>query len=65
MQLLQCAECHKKQWVYNCYLILIQTFALQNDIKAKADQACLAAKEFSDIFYEHFDKKRHVSTRSW
>ena len=33
---------------------------LQSDLKDKQEQAASAAKEFSDIFYVHFDKKRHV-----
>lgn len=38
----------------NKYLIF------QNEGKVKAEQANLAAKEFSDIFYENFDKKRNA-----
>ncbi|XP_046572467.1 NTF2-related export protein 2-like isoform X2 [Haliotis rubra] len=30
------------------------------DHKAKVEQACQAAEEFSKLYYEHFDKKRHL-----
>lgn len=36
---------------------------LFQDHKAKVEQACQAAEEFSKLYYEHFDKKRHVSFR--
>ncbi|XP_076467408.1 NTF2-related export protein 2-like [Babylonia areolata] len=32
----------------------------EKDLKEKAEQAAQAAKQFSDIFYECFDKKRHA-----
>ncbi|XP_064610042.1 NTF2-related export protein 1-like [Liolophura sinensis] len=33
------------------------------DFKLKVDQACLAAEEFSKLYYETFDKKRHLVSK--
>ncbi|XP_074640722.1 NTF2-related export protein 1-like [Tubulanus polymorphus] len=33
------------------------------DIKVKCDQACQAANDFSKLYYETFDKRRHVLSR--
>ena len=32
----------------------------EDQIKDKAEQAFLASREFCDIFYDNFDKKRHA-----
>lgn len=34
--------------------------ALVMDFKALSDQACLAAEEFSRVYYNYFDKQRHL-----
>lgn len=31
------------------------------DLKAKIDQACRTAEEFTKLYYEYLDKRRYVS----
>nr|CAD7593559.1 unnamed protein product [Timema genevievae] len=38
-------------------------FTLLKDLKAKVDQACRTAEEFTKLYYESVDRKRHLMSR--
>ena len=76
-KLSKCLEMHDLfvagcRWAvtYNCWLVcfslnlIVFDFHLQSELKVKAEQATLAAKAFSDLFYQHLDTKRHVGTQN-
>lgn len=41
--------------------IMIGFCFLSQELKIKIDQACTAGDEFYKLYYENYDKKRHVS----
>lgn len=39
-------------------------FSWQMDFRSKVDESCRTAEEFTKLYYESVDKKRHVSRKS-